>query len=572
MKKSAQLGKRGTDGDLAGLAAQASESILGPNPFIGVNKQEFLEAWSTLVAQAVKQPASLITHQARFFQEVAQAFIGVSDRTPAKGDRRFKDKAWQKNPLYRTYMQGYLAWVDSLNAWIDDLGMDRKSTERSRFLVSLFSDTFSATNSLFGNPEALRKLVETKGQSAVEGLKHLIRDMKDNNFMPSQVDKSKFVVGENIASTAGAVVFSNEMLEVMQYQPTTEQVYKVPVLIVPPQINKYYVFDLSAGKSLVKFLVEAGFQVFIISWRNPTPAQRNWGLDEYVAGIMAATDAIADVTKSPKMNLVGACAGGITTSITAAHIAAQGDKRLNTLTLMVAVLDMAATEETTMGLFMSEETIELAKTKSHAEGVLEGAEMARVFAWLRPNDLIWSYWVNNYLLGNEPPAFDILYWNNDTTRLPAKLHGQFLDMYLSNPLLGKGELQVAGSSIDLSKITADVFLLGGLSDHITPWKATYRSCRLFGGNVEYVLSNSGHVQSILNPPGNPKATFFTCDGVPGETETYLDNATQHTGSWWHHWESWLAQRSGQSKNAPTKLGSKRFPAAEAAPGTYVHEA
>ncbi len=537
--------------------------------FVGLNKQDFLEAWSTLADQAIKQPATLVKHHTAFLQEIAKAFIGASGIAPTKGDRRFKDSAWSDNPIYRTYMQGYLAWTNALNNWVDDLGMDRKNTERSRFLLSLFTDAFVASNTLLGNPEALRKLVDTKGQSAVQGLKNMIHDMKENNFMPSQVDKSKFALGENIAVTPGAVVYQEGIFELLQYQPQTKQVAKVPILIIPPQINKYYVFDLSPEKSLVKYLVDSGFQVFVMSWRNPTSDQRNWGVDNYVKGIEAATDAVMSITGSRKINLFGACAGGITTSIAAAYLSAKGDSRLNSLTLLVCLLDMEATKETDLGLFMGDTTAKLAKAKSQASGVLEGSDLARTFSLLRPNDLIWSYWVNNYLLGNDPPAFDILYWNNDTTRLPARLHGEFLDMYSANPLTASGKLEIAGIPIDLRSIDTDVFLLGGVSDHITPWKGTYRSCGLFGGNVEYVLSNSGHVQSILNPPGNPKAKYYTCDETPETPEAYLEKATQHEGSWWDHWNTWLKERSGTMESAPAKLGNSSYSAIAKAPGSYV---
>ncbi len=552
------------------LAAQAAESILGPNPFVGLNRREILASWSRLTEQAVKQPTTLAKHHLTFLQETARACFGLSDRTPAKGDRRFKDETWTRNPLYRAYMQTYLGWVDALNAWVDDLGMDRKNTARSRFVVSLMTDAFAATNSLLGNPAALRKLVETNGQSAVDGMRNLISDMQENDGMPSQVDKSQFVVGENLATSPGAVVFRNEVLELVQYAPSTPRVAEVPMLIVPPQINKFYVFDLSPEKSLVKFMVDSGHTVYAISWRNPGPEHRDWTLDDYVAAIHAASDAILDISKAQKVNLIGACAGGVTTTIAAARLAAQADDRLNSLTLLVAVLDMAAAEDTAMGLFVTDETVALAKAKSGAAGVLEGSEMARVFAWLRPNDLVWNYWVNNYLLGNEPPAFDILYWNNDTTRLPAGLHGQFLDMYKSNPLASGADYEVAGGPVAPDNVKADVFLVGGTTDHITPWKATYRSCRLFGGDVEYVLSNSGHVQSILNPPGNPKACYYTCDGTPDDPEAYLEQATLQQGSWWDHWMTWLDARSGKRKAAPKSLGNARHPAGEAAPGTYVH--
>jgi len=558
-------------GDEAELAAQAAESILGPNPFVGLSKEDLLEAMSTLVGHAAKDPATLIRRQTGLLQELGQALAGISSRAPEKGDKRFKDHAWSGNPIYRAGMQGYLAWVDALKAVVDDLDMTRKNKERSRFLVSLVTDMFAPTNTLLGNPEALRKIAETKGESALTGIKHLIQDMKDNGGMPSQVDKTGFSLGENIACTPGTVVFRNEIVELIQYRPSTDQVRSIPVLFIPPQINKYYVFDLSPEKSLIKSVVDGGFQTFALSWRNPTPAQRDWGLADYVNAIVAASDAIADITGAKKVNMLGACAGGITTSIAAAHLAAQKDERLNTLTLMVAVLDMATVEDSTMGLFISDQTLAMAKAGSRQKGVLDGADLGRMFAWLRPNDLIWSYWVNNYLLGKEPPAFDILYWNNDSTCLPAALHGEFLDMYGSNPLTAHGKLEVAGSKIDLADITADVFLVGGISDHITPWKATYRSCALFGGDVEYVLTNSGHVQSILNPPGNPRANYFACDGTPDDPDQFLEQATQCQGSWWPHWQAWLHKRSGRNKKAVARPGNTRFPPIEDAPGRYVHE-
>ena len=554
----------------AGIAANATESILGPNPFVGLNKKEVLDAWMLMLDQAAKQPSLMFKHQMSFLQEMGKAFTGTSERVPEKGDRRFKDKAWNSNPFYRTYMQTYLAGVKELNEWVDELGMSSQDTERSRFLMTLLTDTFAATNTFFGNPEAMRKLVDTGGKSAVNGVKNLVRDMKENGFMPSQVDKSKFSVGENLATTPGVVVMRNEVLELIQYMPQTETVASIPVMIVPPQINKFYVFDLSPAKSLVQHLVQSGFQVYIISWRNPTTEHKDWGLETYVSAIEQATDAAIAISRSNKVNLLGACAGGVTTTVAAAYLAAHSDDRLNTLTLLVAVLDMADTGDTALGLFASPETIELAKAKSAAAGVLEGSEMAKVFAWLRPNDLVWSYWVNNYLLGNEPPAFDILYWNNDTTRLPAKLHSQLLDMFSDNPLVGDHEMQIKGTPVDLSSITSDVYLVGGTTDHITPWKATYRSCQLFGGKVDYVLSNSGHVQSILNPPGNPKASFMASSNPPLTTDEYLETAERHDISWWEHWAAWLGERSGAKKKAPKKLGNKDYAALDDAPGTYVH--
>ncbi|MCW9034418.1 MAG: alpha/beta fold hydrolase [Rhodospirillales bacterium] len=552
-------------------AMRAAEGMLGPNPIVGLNKKDVLEAASTVLDQAVKQPALLGTHYMSFLKETAKALTGTSEVKPQKGDKRFTDDAWTKNPIYKAYMQTYLAGVESLQSWLDDMGLDHKNTERTRFLMSLVTDTFVATNTLLGNPAALKKLIETKGGSGVRGMQHMIDDMLHNNFMPSQVNKSNFEVGKNLANTPGSVVYRDEILELIQYTPSTPKVQQVPILVVPPQINKFYVFDLSEEKSMAKYLVDQGFQVFIISWRNPTPAQRDWGIIEYVHGIEGAAEAMSEITKCKKINIIGACSGGITVALGVEHLTKHCDIEVNTLTLMVSVLDVRGAEDTTIGHFSSKETIELAKLASQGKGILEGAEMGRIFAWLRPNDLIWNYWVNNYLMGNEPPSFDILYWNNDSTRLPAKLHTEFLDLFNTNPLVKHGEMILEDTPVDLAHVEVDSFIVGGVTDHITPWKGTYKTTQMLGGKSEYVLSYSGHIQAILSPPGNPKSSYFINDATPENPEEYLETATRVQGSWWDHWNKWLTERSGKEKAAPKTLGSKMHPAGENSPGTYVKE-
>ena len=278
---------------------------------------------------------------------------------------------------------------------------------------------------------------------------------------------------------------------------------------------------------------------------------------------------VTAVTGSKDINMLGACSGGLTTTSLLGHYAALGEKKVHALTLLVSVLDNRL--ETDVALFADEKSLEMAKRRSYQAGVLEGSDMAKVFAWMRPNDLIWNYWVNNYLLGNEPPVFDILYWNNDTTRLPAALHGEFIDMFTSNPLIRAGALEVCGTPIDLKQVTSDLFCVAGTTDHITPWESCYKSANLFGGNVEFVLSNSGHIQSILNPPGNPKARYMTNTQMHADPKTWQASSTKHADSWWLHWQTWLSARSGEHKKAPTQLGNKKYPAGETAPGTYVHE-
>ena len=390
-----------------------------------------------------------------------------------------------------------------------------------------------------------------------------------NGGMPSQVDTGAFEVGKSLGVTEGAVVFRNDVLELIQYRPITEQVHERPLLVVPPQINKFYVFDLSPDKSLARFCLRSNVQTFIVSWRNPTKEQREWGLSTYIEALKEAVDVVTAITGSKDVNMLGACSGGITCTALLGHYAALGEKKVNALTLLVSVLD--TTLDTDVALFVDEQTLEAAKRHSYQAGVLEGRDMAKVFAWMRPNDLIWNYWVNNYLLGNEPPVFDILFWNNDTTRLPAAFHGDLIEMFKNNPLIRPNALEVCGTPIDLKQVTADIFSLAGTNDHITPWKSCYKSAQLFGGKVEFVLSSSGHIQSILNPPGNPKSRYMTSEDMPAKAEDWQENSTKHTDSWWLHWQAWQAERSGKLKKAPTVLGNKAYPAGEAAPGTYVHE-
>jgi len=397
----------------------------------------------------------------------------------------------------------------------------------------------------------------------------MLEDLANNGGMPSQVDMKAFQVGKDLGISPGAVVFKNEVLELIQYQPTTAQVYQRPLLLVPPQVNKFYVMDLSPNKSIVRYLVANGVQVFSISWRNPTPEDRDWGFETYDRAILEAIEVVRAITSSPEVNITGSCLGGMTLATLLGHLAAIGDRRINAVTFLVTVLDSSA--ESTMGLFATKETIAAAKQASRTKGVLEGQEMARVFAWLRPNDLVWNYWVNNYLIGKDPAAFDVLYWNNDTTRLPAKLHGELLDLLEANAFTHPGTLEVLGTPIDLSHVTNDAYIVAGITDHITPWQGCYSTTQLLGGRVTFILSNSGHIQALLNPPGNPKASYFVHDRYPADPEQWLARTQKRAGSWWDDWRDWLGQRSGEQVPAPAELGNEQYQPGIPAPGSYVFE-
>lgn len=550
------------------LQLQASEHTLGLNPVVGLRRKDLLTTARIVLRQAIKQPIHSIKHVAHFGVELTNVLLGRSALQPAQDDRRFSDPAWSQNPLYRRYLQVYLAWRSELHDWVGSSNLSPQDISRGHFVINLLTEAMSPTNSA-ANPAAVKRFFETGGKSLLDGLSHLAKDLVHNGGMPSQVNMDAFEVGKNLGTSEGAVVFRNDVLELIQYKPATAQVHERPLLVVPPQINKFYVFDLSPDKSLARFCLRSQVQTFIISWRNPTKAQREWGLSTYIEALKEAVEVVTEITGSPDINMLGACSGGITCTALMGHYAALEQQKVHALTLLVSVLD--TTLETEVALFVDEQTLETAKRHSYQAGVLEGRDMAKVFAWMRPNDLIWNYWVNNYLLGNEPPVFDILFWNNDTTRLPAAFHGDLIEMFKNNPLIRPNALEVCGTPIDLKQVTSDVFCLAGTNDHITPWQSCYKSARLFGGNIEFVLSSSGHIQSILNPPGNPKARFMTNPEMPATPLEWQENGTKHTDSWWLHWQQWQTQRSGELKDAPATLGSKTFPAGEASPGTYVHE-
>jgi len=550
------------------LPRQASEHTLGLNPVVGLRRKDLLTTARMVLTQAIRQPFHSAKHVAHFGLELKNVLLGKSTLAPDSDDRRFVDPAWSQNPLYRRYLQTYLAWRKELHDWIEDSSLSQQDTSRGHFVINLMTEAMSPTNGA-ANPAAVKRFFETGGKSILDGLSHLAKDLVNNGGMPSQVNMDAFEVGKNLGTTEGAVVFRNDLLELIQYKPITEQVHERPLLVVPPQINKFYVFDLSQEKSLARFCLRNGVQTFIISWRNPTKAQREWGLSTYIDAVKEAVDVVCKITGSKDVNMLGACSGGITCTALLGHYAALGEQKVNALTLLVSVLD--TTLDTQVALFVDEQTLESAKRHSYQAGVLEGKDMAKVFAWMRPNDLIWNYWVNNYLLGNEPPVFDILFWNNDTTRLPAAFHGDLIEMFKNNPLIRPNALEVCGTPIDLKQVKSDIFCLAGTNDHITPWVSCYKSAKLFGGKTEFVLSNSGHIQSILNPPGNPKARYMTNPELPDDATRWQEDASKHTDSWWLHWQAWQAERSGKLKKSPATLGNKAYPAGEASPGTYVHE-
>lgn len=551
----------------------ANDATMALGPLAGLAREDFAGAVGVMLRQTAANPSSAFKAVTGFTDDAVKIMTGKSDLAPDPKDKRFMDPAWTFNPFFKAGAQYYLAVQKGIKGWIDELDLDALERDRANFVSQMVIDALSPTNSLIGNPTAQKRLVDSGGLSLIKGLQNAYNDMVHNDGMVSQVNKKPFKLGENIATTPGRVVYRDERFELIQYAPGTEEVYAVPQLTIPPQINKMYINDLSPEKSIIKWQIAHGFQSFVISWRNPQEEHGVWGMAEYVESCRKAIDVVCEITGSKKVNVSGGCSGGQTMSVLCSKMAAEGDDRINAITMMVCVLEPKP-GDTEASALVSHNGITLAKQRAAKKGVIEGNSLARGFAWLRPNDLIWNYVINNYLLGDDPPAFDILFWNADATNLSASLLGDFLELFEANAYAAPGTFEVAGHALDLTKVKGDLFVLGGTTDHITPWQACYRSTQLFGSkNVEFVLSQAGHMQAILNPPGNPKAKYWrnTHGNPPADVKTWMKGAEENSGSWWPFWTEWLSARSGKKVKAPEGCGSKAHPPMEGAPGLYVLE-
>ena len=557
------------------LENEAAQSTTALGPLIGLAREDFVGAIALLLRETASDPQRTMKHAQAMGEDMVKIMSGKSELAPDPRDKRFMDPAWQYNPFFRAGAQYYLAVQKGMRSWLAELELDEIERDRANFISNIIIDGLSPTNTLAGNPTAQKRLIDSGGLSLVKGLKNAYQDMVHNKGMVSQVDKRPFKLGENVATSKGSVVLRTEMFELIHYAPTAEKVFAVPQLTIPPQINKMYINDLSPDKSVVKYQLDNGIQTFVISWRNPAKDQGHWGMDEYIASCREALDAVAAITGSDTVNVSAGCSGGQTAAVLASALAADGSDLLGALTLMVCVLHPKQ-NDIEAGSLMTENGMALAKARAAKKGVIAGDDLARGFAWLRPNDLIWNYVINNYLLGEDPPAFDVLFWNADATNLSASLMGDFLHLFETLAFTRRGEVEMAGHKIDLSKVDAPLFVLGGVTDHITPWKATYRSTQLFGsGDVTYVLSHSGHMQAILNPPGNPKAKYYIQKdakaALPPTADEWLKGTEEVAGSWWPFWMEWLQARSGAKKAAPRSVGNRKFKPLDPAPGLYVAE-
>jgi polyhydroxyalkanoate synthase subunit PhaC len=523
-----------------------------------------------LAAALAGRPRLVAGRGRQLLGELGRITVGTSHVQPSRRDRRFTDPGWAGNPLLRRTMQAYLAAAQAAEGVVAGAGLDEADSERVGFVLTNLVDALAPSNNPLLNPAAAKAAIDTGGGSVLAGLRNFVGDMAAPPRVPTMVEPDAFEVGVDLAVTPGSVVLRTPEFELIQYRPSTAAVRQVPMVIVPPVINKFYVMDLAPGRSMVEYLVGRGLQVFMISWRNPDARHAKWDLDTYGQAILDAMDAATRITGSEQIALTGACSGGIVAAMVAAHLAHVGQQdRIAAFTLMVTVLDQR--HAGLASAVIDERTARVAAAASRTRGYLDGSALAEVFAWLRPNDLIWNYWVNNYLLGRKPPPFDILFWNADTTRMTAGLHRDFLRLGAANALVSPGVATMLGSPVDLAAVDRDTYQVAGITDHICPWQSCYRTTQLLAGRHRFVLSTSGHVAAMVNPPGNAKARYQLAKECPEDPQEWLRLAETCHGSWWPDYADWLAERCGDEQAAPGELGGGGLAPISDAPGTYIYD-
>ena len=487
-------------------------------------------------------------------------------------DRRFKDEAWQENAWFNYLRQSYLINARWLSESTENVqGLDKQSAHKLNFFVRQFVDAMSPSNNMFTNPEVVRATLDTNGENLVRGLNRLHEDIEkgDGKLRITMTDEKAFTLGKDIAATPGSVVYQNDLMQLIQFQATTKQVHEVPVLITPAWINKYYILDLRPENSLVKWLTDHGYTVFIISWVNPDETLARKRFDDYLMeGPLTALNVIADITGCPQTSLVGYCLGGTLTAITLAYLRAQGqDARIASATYLTTLIDF--TDAGDLAVFIDDTQLESLEERMQEQGYLDAADMANTFNMLRSNDLIWSFVVNNYLLGKDPFPFDLLYWNSDATRMPATMHAFYLrNMYQQNRLVKPNGLEIAGMPINLTKIKTPTYVLATKDDHIAPWMSTYAATQVYDGPVTFTLADSGHIAGVINSPAKNKYCYWSCDKNPVKPQQWLENSKQTEGSWWPHWGEWLKQIPG--KKVPARsVGNRKYKPIEEAPGSFA---
>ena len=538
-------------------------------------------AYMDLASKMLANPVKLAETQMNLWWEYMNLWqgstlkmMGMSNApvaTPEKGDRRFKHEDWQEHFLFDYIKQSYLIaarWMHKTVAEVE--GLDPTTAKKVDFFTRQYIDAMAPSNFALTNPEVLHETAKTGGENLVKGLHNLLADIERGNgqLKISMTDPKAFELGVNIATTPGKVVYQNDLMQLIQYEPSTKKVFKRPLLIMPPWINKYYILDLREKNSMIKWAVDQGMTVFVISWVNPDATMRTKSFDDYLLeGPLAAVDAIEQATGEKEVNMVGYCLGGTLLAATLAYMEAKKDKRIASATFMTALTDFRASGE--LNVFIDEQQIENLEKKMNERGYLEGSEMGATFNMLRANDLMWSFVINNYLLGRDPIPFDLLHWNGDSTRMPANMHSYYLrNMYLHNKLREPGGITLDGVPIDLSKVKTPSYFVSALEDHIAPWKATYQGPMLFSGDSTFTLSGSGHIAGMINPPAANKYGYWTNKKLPDTPEGWLEGAKQHEGSWWTDWFEWLGDKLGPEVAARVP-GKGKLKVIEDAPGSYA---
>ena len=539
----------------------------------------FNQAWATLTTQSLQNPQQWLDMLMQYQQNQMKLWMNLwgmptgGDKnqpvaSPAPGDRRFMSEDWQENPVFDFLKQSYLLSSDFLMQTAENMPLDEDNQKKLRFYTKYFIDAMSPSNFALTNPDVMRQAIETKGQSLVDGLHNLLKDMEKGRI--SMTDESAFELGKNLAITPGAVIFENELIQLIQYSPSTDTVSDVPLLIVPPSINKFYILDLQPHNSFVKYTVDQGNTVFLISWVNPGVEHKDYGWDDYLElGVFKALDIIKAVTEAKKINTVSWCVGGtILASALAVLKAKKQDDMIASATFFTTMVDFS--EPGDLGIFIDETQMKQREMRLEQNGILSGKDLALAFSMLRANDLIWSYVVNNYLKGQTPTPFDILYWNSDSTNLPSNMYRYYIrNMYMENKLIEPDALTMCGVPVNLSNVDVPAYFLSTIDDHIAPWKTTFTTTRLFKGPVKFVLGASGHIAGVINPPAKNKRSYWTDGEFSQDADHWLATAKSNPGSWWPHWDTWLKALGGEMIDPPETLGNATYSEIEPAPGRYV---
>jgi len=560
---------------VADAAAEAREfEALEP-----LDPHGFAEAWARTAAAALQNPEGMGQAWSRYVSGLVEASAAAASRAleieaagpvqPGRRDRRFADPAWEENPAFFAMLQAYLLSGRLVSDVLDASDVDETTEQRMGFLADAVMDALAPTNTFWTNPAVLKRAFDSGGASVMRGFETFMDDVANNKGMPRQIDPDAFVVGRDLAVTPGKVVYRNDQMELIQYAPRTETVYETPLLLSPPWINKYYIMDLAPGRSYVEWAIDHGHTVFAISYRNPDHTHRHWSLDDYLLnGPIAALDVIREITGAERANIVGLCLGGTLTAALRAFLAAAGEDRIASTTLLNTLVDFSRPGR--LGAFTDRASVERLERRMHERGFLEASEMMGIFTFMRSNDLVWNYAVNNWLMGEDPHPFDILAWNADSTRMPANMHSFYLrSCYLGNELAG-GKMELAGTLLDPKSIHGDFYVLGAVEDHIAPWEGSYLTTQVLpNADVRYVLSAAGHIAGIVNPP-SPKAWHRTADSAPADPKEWFEASVRHEGSWWEDWAEWIGSRSGQ-RVKPPRVGSRKHRPVGDAPGTYVLE-